>query len=239
MIFIPLWTVVYSAFVILQIVMGVEKQKMGRGVGQIWARLLLWVSGVRVQTRGLENMPKDTGFLYVFNHTSHFDIPVIFYGSPKYSNFGAKSELFNIPVFGRAIRMSGALEIERSNREKVMRIYKEAEIRVANGESFSLAPEGTRRPGFGTLGDFKSGPFFFAVNSKMPIVPMMLVGCEKVIQKHSIFINVNAWTTDVIFELLPPIYPDFTKGEEQIPELKDKVHAVMKSYLEQAWKKRS
>ncbi|MCC6138799.1 MAG: 1-acyl-sn-glycerol-3-phosphate acyltransferase, partial [Bdellovibrionaceae bacterium] len=169
--------------------------------------------------------------------TSHYDIPVIFYGSPKYSNFGAKSELFNIPVFGRAIRMSGALEIERSNRQKVMRIYKEAELRVANGESFSLAPEGTRRAGFGTLGEFKSGPFFFAVNSKMPIVPMMLVGCEKVVKKHSLFINIGAWKRDVIFELLPPIYPDFEKGEEQIPELKDKVRKIMLTYLEERWKK--
>lgn len=235
MVFIPVWTVVYSCVVIAQLWMGINKVRVGRMIGDIWAQWTLIASGVRVRILGVENMPKEKGFLYLFNHTSHYDIPVIFFATPKYCNFGAKSELFSIPFFGRAIRMTGALEIERTNREKVMRIYKESEKRVANGEVFALAPEGTRRPGYGTLGDFKSGPFFFAVNSKMPIVPIILVGNETVIKKHSIFINIGKLRRDVIFEILPPIMPDFEKGEEQVPALKAKVHAVMKARLEEWW----
>lgn len=235
MLFIPVWTVFYSCVVIGQFTLGASKSYVVRGIGQIWAKWLLIFSGVQVEIRGAENLPREQGFLYLFNHTSHYDIPVIFFASPRFCNFGAKSELFSIPFFGRAIRMTGALEIERTNREKVMRIYKEAEARVASGEVFALAPEGTRKPGRGTLGDFKAGPFFFAVNSKMPLVPLILVGCELVIKKHSIFINTGAWRRKVIFEILPPIYPDFTKGEEQVPELKAKAHAIISQRLKEWW----
>lgn len=235
MVIMPLWTALYSIVVIVQLLLGIKKETVTWGIAKIWARSTLWMSGVRVKLIGLENVPMDKGFLYLFSHTSHYDIPVIFFSTPKFCNFGAKSELFNIPFFGRAIRMTGALEIERTNREKVIRIYRESEKRVANGEAFALAPEGTRRSGFGTLGDFKSGPFFFAVNSKMPIIPIIIVGNELVIKKHSIFINVGAWKRDVIFEVLAPIYPDFTRGEEQIPELKNHVHEIMKARLAKWW----
>lgn len=235
MVFIPFWTVFYSCVVIVQLSLGARKAFVVRGISQIWAKWVLIASGVKVKIIGAENLPKDQGFLYLFNHTSHYDIPVIFYASPKFCNFGAKSELFSIPFFGRAIRMTGALEIERSNREKVMRIYRESEKRVAAGEAFALAPEGTRKPGKGTLGDFKSGPFFFAVNSKMPIIPIILVGCELVVKKHSIFINTGKFSRQVIFEILPPIFPDFTKGEEQVNALKEKVHTIMQNRLKEWW----
>lgn len=238
MLIVPLWMAVYSAWVILQLLLGVKKETVGWGISKIWAQSMLWVSGVKVDIRGTQWMPRDRGFLYVFNHTSHYDIPVMFFSSPKYFNFGAKSELFSIPIFGQAIRKTGALEIERKNRDKVLRIYKESEQRVAQGEAFALAPEGTRRDGFGQLGDFKMGPFYFAVNSKMPIVPVVMVGCEEVVKKHSVFINVGAWTRTVVFEILEPVYPDFSKGEEQMPELKNKVYSVMQKRLSELWSER-
>jgi len=235
---VPVWMAIYSAWVILQLFMGVKKETVGRGISQVWARSMLFISGVRVDIRGTQWMPQQGGFLYLFNHTSHYDIPVMFFSSPKYFNFGAKSELFSIPIFGQAIRKTGALEIERKNRQKVLSIYKQAEHRVAQGEAFALAPEGTRCEGFGVLGEFKRGPFFFSVNSKMPLVPVVMVGCEEVVKKHSIFINVGVWTRTVVFEILEPIYPDFTKGEEQIPALQETVHLKMKKRLEELWQER-
>jgi 1-acyl-sn-glycerol-3-phosphate acyltransferase len=237
--FIVVWTAFCSAIVIFLLVIGIRKEVVWENwISVVWARWLLWLSGVRVKIVGAEKLPKDRGFLYLFNHTSHYDIPVIFFASPKFCNFGAKSELFSIPIFGRAIRMTGALEIERNNREKVIKIYKQAEKRVAEGEVFALAPEGTRRPGMGTLGDFKLGPFFFAVNSKMPIVPMLLVGCEQVVEKHSVLINWGCWKRDVLFEILDPIYPE-EQNESDIPELKNKVHTIMREALEARWSGRT
>lgn len=231
--FTVLWTLICSVIVLLVIIVTGKKEKAAFATSQIWSRTLLFLAGVEVELRGAQNMPQ-SGCLYVFNHTSHYDILTIFSASPRYCYFGAKSELFSIPVFGSAIRIAGALPIERKNREKVMRVYKEAELRVQQGDVFALAPEGTRTKGFGALSPFKSGPFFFAVNAQMPIVPLVLIGCEKVMPKHALLANWGVWKQKVILEILPPILPQ-GRSEEQIPELKDKTYQVMSDCLKKYW----
>lgn len=226
--FIVVWTLVCSILVILFALIGMKP--VSHSVCRFWAKVLLFMSGVELEIKGLEKLPRG-GFLYVFNHTSHYDIPVIFVSSPNYPHFGAKSELFAIPFFGQAMKAMGALPIERKNRAKVIQIYREAEHRVTRGEVFALAPEGTRQPGGGTLGEFKSGPFFFAVNSHMPIVPIILAGCERVIKKHSILINWGKWKSRVAFEILDPVYP-VGDSEDQVPELKNKVREAMLDSLQ-------
>lgn len=231
--FTVLWTLICSVIVLLVIIVTGKKEKAAFATSQIWSRTLLFLAGVEVELRGAQNMPQ-SGCLYVFNHTSHYDILTIFSASPRYCYFGAKSELFSIPVFGSAIRIAGALPIERKNREKVMRVYKEAELRVQQGDVFALAPEGTRTQGFGALSPFKSGPFFFAVNAQMPIVPLVLIGCEKVMPKHALLANWGVWKQKVILEILPPILPQ-GRSEEQIPQLKDKTYQVMSDCLKKYW----
>ncbi len=231
--FTVLWTLICSVIVLFVIIVTGKKEKAAFASSQIWSRTLLFLAGVEVELRGANNMPQ-SGCLYVFNHTSHYDILTIFSASPRYCYFGAKSELFSIPVFGSAIRIAGALPIERKNREKVMRVYKEAELRVQQGDVFALAPEGTRTKGFGSLSPFKSGPFFFAVNAQMPIVPLVLIGCEKVMPKHALLANWGVWKQKVILEILPPILPQ-GRSEEQIPQLKDKTYQVMSDCLKKYW----
>jgi 1-acyl-sn-glycerol-3-phosphate acyltransferase len=232
-VFLPLWTLICSVLVFVTILLTGRKESAAFATSVIWSRLLIFLSGVEVELRGAENLPK-SGFLYVFNHTSHYDILAIFSASPRYCYFGAKSELFSIPVFGHAIRIAGALPIERKNREKVMRVYKEAEQRVLQGDVFALAPEGTRFSGHGTLGEFKSGPFFFAVNAQMPIVPLVLVGCEKVLPKGGVLANWGVWKQKVIIEILPAILPD-GRSETQVIQLKDSTRQAMLACLKKLW----
>ncbi len=221
-----LWTLLCSIVCVSMVAIGLPQRVYMSLISLLWARLALWMSFVRVEVKGAENVPKDKGFLFVFNHTSHYDILVLFAHSPHYFFFGAKSELFSIPLFGAAMRSVGILPIERSNREKVMAIYREAEARVAKGDAFALAPEGTRQPGRGTLGDFKSGPFFFAVNAKMPIVPVIMRGCEDIMPKKSLLINSKKFILTVELEFLPPVS---TQGmtEADVPQLKDQVRELM------------
>ena len=153
---------------------------------------------------GLENVPKDRGFLYLFTHSSHMDVPILFVASPKSFRFGAKSSLFKIPIFGYAIRLSGTLPITREDRTKVMEVYREAEELVAKGEAFALAPEGGRRTTDEIL-EFKSGPFIFAINAKMPLVPVVLSGVDRCLPKKSLLINKDKWTRQVGVKFLPAI----------------------------------
>lgn len=194
----------------------------------IWARPALWLGGVYVDVRGRENLPQgNKGFLVLFNHTSLADIPILHGKFPKPLNFGAKIELFRIPIFGHAMAASGTLKIDRSNRKGVLQIYQEAIARVNNGEVFALAPEGTRQmeP---VLGRFKRGPFEFAVNAQMNIVPVLIAGALEALPKDTIWFNRGKWRRTVIMQILPAISTE-NLNESHYEELQNKVRISMES----------
>lgn len=176
------------------------------GMLRFWSRGLLKMAGVKVIVHGAETLPHE-GVIFVFNHSSHMDIPVLNAAVPAHMRFGAKIELFKVPFFGRAMRDFGVLPIVRSQREEVLRIYRDAIARAKAGMSFILAPEGTRQSGQ-ALGPFKSGPFVFASEGGLKVVPVVLVGVHRVMPKHSLLVNVRAWTTPVLVKILPTVDPD-------------------------------
>lgn len=169
-----------------------------------WSGLILWVAGVKVDIRGAEHLRvSGKGFLILFNHSSHIDIPIL-YRIPRMFNFGAKVELFKIPFFGKAMELCGVLPIDRGNRNKVMKVYENAIKRVEGGECFALAPEGTRQPE-PRIGPFKRGPFEFAVNAGMDVVPVVIAGAYEVLPRKGIWINMGKWRRRVIVEVLPRV----------------------------------
>lgn len=204
--------------------------------GVIWARFLLWVTGIKMEVRGIENLPKDDrGFLFLFNHTSYIDIIAMLGGLPKIPQFGAKIELFKIPFFGTAMRALGTLPIARNNRNEVLRLYKEAKQRVDQGEVFALAPEGTRQTG-GMLGRFKKGPFIFAIQAEMSVVPVLIVGAEQIQPKGSYLMNVGSkWTRQLILQILPRVHgSDFSS--ETIDDFQKEVRLIMEPKYEELQK---
>jgi 1-acyl-sn-glycerol-3-phosphate acyltransferase len=191
-----------------------------------WSLPLVKFAGVRVEVRGAELVRKaNKGYLILFNHSSLWDIPVLYAYFPRSFRFGAKVELFDIPLFGYAMKVCGVLPIDRRNRNKVMKVYEGAISRIDNGESFALAPEGTRQ-GATQLGPFKRGPFEFAINAQSEIVPVILAGALKVLPKHSFWLNVGRFRRRIILQILPPISgADYTM--ETVQEFQDRVWALM------------
>lgn len=195
--------------------------------------VIFWTSnacrlfGVKVKVKGQENLPQG-GFLYVFNHTSFFDIFAMngYLGSFR---FGAKIELFKIPIFGPAMKRAGILPIARERREEVFKVYKEAEARIKAGERFALAPEGTRQD-TERLGPFKTGPFVFAINAKAPIVPVVIKGAAAILPKGHFIPNWGVWERTITLHILPAV--DVSKYTlETRPELQEKVRKMMASFL--------
>lgn len=228
--FIALHTAYCSVIVLTLLFIRVPQKIVEKAIVHIWCGPLLSACGIEVELKGAENVPEDKGFLYLFTHSSHLDIPTLFYKTPKWFHFGAKESLFNIPIFGAAIRFTGTLPITRDNREKVMEIYKQAEKRVQNGEAFALAPEGGRRSGE-EIKDFKSGPFIFAINANMPIVPVVLCGLDRCLKKGSLLINTDRWRRKVGMSILPAI--DVAGLPlEQMKVLKERVRFEMISEYE-------
>ncbi|MFM6927243.1 MAG: lysophospholipid acyltransferase family protein [Bdellovibrio sp.] len=205
-----------------------NNRKIEDQIVYMWTRPLCWVFGVKVVVKGLENRPKG-GYIYVFNHTSFFDIFAMsgWLGSFR---FGAKIELFKIPIFGMAMRRAGILPIARHRREEVFKVYKAAEERVARGERFALAPEGTRQK-TEQLGSFKSGPFVLAINAKAPIVPVVIKGAAAIMPKGHWIPNWGVWSRTITLEVLPAV--DVTEYTiENRPQLQERVRNMMLPFFQ-------
>lgn len=187
---------------------------------RFWARVVLFVFGIRLDVRGAEHLPKKGGGIIIFNHQSNLDIPALMLSNKLDTRFGAKIELFKIPFFGAAMRAVGTLPIARSNRTEVLRIYQEASSRFAKNTIFVLAPEGTRQSE-PIIGRFKTGPFHFAINAQVPLIPAVIKGAYHVQHKGQLGVNVGRWTRTVVIEYLPPI-PTEGLALDQVGALMDR-----------------
>lgn len=167
-----------------------------------WGKLSLFVFGVQLQSQW--KSPRLQGAcLYLFNHSSFFDIIALASLVPEV-RFGAKIELFKIPFFGQAMRRVGMLPIARSQPEEVFKVYEDAKRRVQSGQQFALSPEGGRNTEEKLL-PFKSGPFIFALQSGMPVVPVVIRGANDVMPKGSVFPNSDSWSRKISVVFLDPV----------------------------------
>jgi 1-acyl-sn-glycerol-3-phosphate acyltransferase len=196
------WNYIYGPFAVVMIfiwtilcsftafsVSFVPKRKLHDGVISLWAHVIIKLLGATVIVQNKELL-KDKGCLLLFNHLSLIDIPLIYVAVGGDLRFGAKIELFRIPLFGHALRRLGFLPVERNNRSGTLKIYEKAKSRCQNGERFILAPEGTRQDTL-TLGSFKSGPFILAIQAGIPLLPVLIAGPEKIYPKHSLLLRLN------------------------------------------------
>jgi 1-acyl-sn-glycerol-3-phosphate acyltransferase len=112
----------------------------------------------------------------------------------------AKAELFKVPVFGRAMRATGMIEIQRENRKAAFGAYEFAAERIRGGKSVVVFPEGTRGNAY-PLRPFKKGPFVLAIAAGVPIVPIILHGTIEIMPKGTLW--VHSGTIDI--HLLEPV----------------------------------
>lgn len=196
-----IWTIFLCILAIVNAVI-FRNRKYEDGIVIIWARLTCWFYNIEIVTHGLESIPHK-GSIFLFNHTSFFDIFSLAAVVPGL-RFGAKIELFKIPIFGAAIRRTGTLPIARSNRQEVFKVYEEAKVRIAAGERFALSPEGGRFYGQ-ELSPFKSGPFIFAINSSAMLVPTVIVGAYECLPKGEFLANRTAWKRKIDVYFLEPV----------------------------------
>ncbi len=169
-------------------------------IARIWARGILYVSRIRVKVNGLNQIDPTQSYVYMSNHQSNFDIPVLLAHLPVQFRWLAKAELFKIPLFGRAMQGAGYVKIDRFNQESAFQSIKEAAAKMKDGVSVMIFPEGTRSRD-GRIRPFKKGGFIMAVDAGVPIVPIVLQGTWSIMEKSSLQIN----TGDVVINLEKPI----------------------------------
>ena len=157
-------------------------------IARMWSKSILFVSGIKVDVKGLANIDPGKSYIYMANHRSNFDIPVLLGCLPIQFRWLAKAELFKIPIFGRAMSGAGYVKIDRSNRVSAIRSIDEVAAKMKNGVSVMIFPEGTRSQD-GHLKPFKKGGFVMAVDTGVPIVPIILRGTRSIMAKGSWRIN--------------------------------------------------
>jgi 1-acyl-sn-glycerol-3-phosphate acyltransferase len=148
---------------------------------RLWARLILWTTGVRVRASGIEHLDPATSYVVVSNHQSIYDIPVVFDTLPLQLRIVAKASLGRFPFLGWHLRRTGHLLVRRENPGADVL---ERMARLAGGGRASLIvfPEGTRSCD-GRVGSFKGGPFLIAIATGLPVLPVSIVGSRHVMLK--------------------------------------------------------
>ena len=184
-----------------------------------WHKQLLAVCGVKVVTHGFQKLKKEGQYIFIGNHSSYLDIPVIVAATGRAVRFIAKRELFMIPFMGWGMAAVGHIQIDRSNARKA-RLSLTRAARAINRRKISvvLFPEGTRSVD-GSVGQFKQGSFTLALEAGIPVVPIALVGMREIFPKHSAIVRKG--TVQVYFG--DPIMPE-TLATLDKKEITQKVH---------------
>ena len=186
-----------------------------------WAKFVMKLAGAKITVIGEENLPKDQTVLFVANHQSNFDIPLLMSSINVPKGFIAKKELEKWPMISTWMKYIKCIFMDRSNLRKSAEAIVEGTKLLRGGYSMVIFPEGTRSKG-GPIGDFKAGSFKLATKSKCPIVPVTIDGTYKLLEANNNWIK----SADVRLIIHPPI--DVTSlSKEESDALHNTVHSII------------
>jgi 1-acyl-sn-glycerol-3-phosphate acyltransferase len=159
--------------------------------------------GIRVDVSGRENIPTGRSCIFMSNHVSNLDPPVLLPSLPGRSSVLLKKQLMSIPFLGTAMRLAKFVPVERAHSvETAKASIAAAADALRSGLHIVVFPEGTRSRD-GRLSAFKKGPFFLAEETKAPIIPIAISGTQHMMSKGSFAVMPGV----ARIEFLRPIEP--------------------------------
>ena len=220
-----LWTFISGLTgMVLSVILRAPELTLSFVPGKMWAPVILWLLGVKVKVRGLENINRDTPSIFVANHSSLLDIPSCVMSIPVNLNFIAKKELKNTPVVGWYISATRQIFIDRKDKTKAMASMAEAARRIREGKNVLSYAEGTRSKD-GEVKLFKRGAFIIAAEGNIPIVPVAVSGAHECLPSGSFKVRRGTITVAIGKPILPSDYPNH-KVEELAEEARKAVIAL-------------
>jgi 1-acyl-sn-glycerol-3-phosphate acyltransferase len=159
-------------------------------LGLVAIRLTRAILGIRFRVQGLEHVVGSHPAVYCVNHTSNVDVLVfeILYRRCSRLKGLYKAELGRVPILGRVLEVVGFVPLERGHREQTIQAIERATRMLRNGDSFLVAPEGTRSP-TGQLLPFKRGAFLMAIAAEVPVIPIAIRGGRAAMPKGSAIVR--------------------------------------------------
>lgn len=195
------------------------------GWGMGVAALGVKAAGIRVRVEGLENVQPGVHYIFLSNHVSNLDPPVLLPRIPGKTSVFLKRELMKIPLLGTAMRMGKFIPVSRGNsREEAQQSVEAAEVALNSGLHITVFPEGTRSTD-GKLLPFKKGAFFLAEATGTPIIPVVISGTQRMMPKGTQRITPG----EAYIRFLAPIRPQDSTSRE---ELMERVRTAMEQELE-------
>lgn len=164
------------------------------------ARFGLWGAGVRISVHGRDLLDPEQNYLFMPNHCSNVDPPVVVVALQRQPCMMAKASLFRIPVFGPVMRAAGFVPVLRKDRQAALLAIEQAGERLGEGRDFVIFPEGTRSRDEKLL-PLKKGPFFLALAGGVPVVPIRVRGTRRIMKRGGKVI----YRGNVDVEIRPPI----------------------------------
>ncbi len=192
-----------------------------------WGCWIAWsgvrLAGVHVRVVGLDKLDKTRAYIFMSNHASNVDPPILIPLIPGRTSVLVKKELFRYPVLGKAMRMGSLVPVDRGNRDAGIAAVREAAEVMRQGINMTIFVEG-HRSSDGKMLPFKKGPFYLAMECGIPVVPVTIAGSHDVMPKGRFALK--AGTVSVIFH--DPIEPkDFGSREH----LMERVRSVISEGL--------
>ena len=181
-----------------------------------WCRTLLKLAGVTVTVRGQENIPQGPA-VYVANHRSYYDIPLVLTCLDRPNGILAKEETRKIPLVHQWMDLLGCVYVQRGDIRASVKALNDATAWVKGGNSFVIFPEGTRNKGEeGTTLEFKPGAFRVALKSGAPVVPVAISHSRDIMENNHMLMH----PARVSVTILPPITLEGMdkEAQKQLPQ---------------------
>ena len=193
-------------------------------VGPMFARGMAWFCDMPFELRGWEQLPEvirsgRQPVVFMSNHESQLDPPVLVAALPLPAVFIAKKELKYVPFIGWA---AGVIFIDRGNRERAMLSLQDAAQQIRGGKNVVIFPEGTRSP-TGKMLPFKKGGFALAMDAGTPIVPLGIGGAYEMLPPGKVLVRPARYTVVVGAPVNPS---DFASKEELQAEVRNRIEAL-------------
>lgn len=171
-------------------------------IGMTLTRTVVWITGTKFETRGLDRIDPAGTYIFMSNHVSNLDPALLMPLIPRRTSVLVKKELWRVPILARALDLASLVPVERSNRQSAIQSIRIAGEVMQQGINMMVYPEGTRSLD-GRLLPFKKGPFHLAIETGFPIVPVTVLGTFEMMPKGR-FAS-KGGTATLVFH--PPIDP--------------------------------
>ena len=166
-----------------------------------WAEYVLKISGVNVSVTGLSNIPQGETVIFVCNHQSFYDIPVLLASLDKPYGLLSKDSIKKIPFISKWMTQLNCVFIDRNNPKSAVKSLALVGDNLDNGYSMIIFPEGTRSKSSSLL-KFRSGAFRLAISKNISIVPIALNGTRQIFEANHNLIRAS----NVTLKILPKIH---------------------------------